>query len=66
MIISEGGKIYSRTMMALLYFICKDKRPFNIVQGKGFKRFIKELVPLYEIPCQATLKKALDGKYEIV
>lgn len=66
MIISVGGKVYSKTIMALLYFICRDKRPFNIVQGEGFKRLMKELVPLFIIPCPATLKKALDNKYEIM
>jgi len=49
----------------LLYFICKDRRPFHIVQGAGFKRLMKELVPSYKVPCPATLKKVLDDKYEI-
>jgi len=66
MIISVGGKVYSKTIMALLYFICRDKRPFNIVQGEGFKRLMKELVPLFIILCPATFKKALDNKYEIM
>lgn len=51
--------------MALVYFICHDRRPFNIVQGDGFKRLMRELVPSYKIPSPATLKKVLDNKYEI-
>lgn len=66
MIISVGGKVYSKTIMTLLYFTCRDKIPFNIDQGEGFKRLTKELTPLFIIPCPATLKKALDNKYEIM
>lgn len=62
---SEGGLLHSKTTMTLLYFICKDRRPFHIVQGAGFKRLMKELVPSYKVPCPATLKKVLDDKYEI-
>jgi len=51
--------------MSLVYFICNDRRPFNIVQGAGFKRLMRELVPSYKIPFPATLKKVLDNKYEI-
>jgi len=43
--------------MYLLYFICKDYRPFAVV--------FKELAPSYKIPSVTTLKKALDNKYEV-
>lgn len=51
--------------MCLLYFICKDYRPFAVVEGEGFKRLIKELAPSYKIPSVTTLKNALDNKYEV-
>lgn len=51
--------------MYLLYFICKDYRPFAVVEGEGFKRLIKELAPSYKIPSVTTLKNALDEKYEV-
>lgn len=51
--------------MCLLYFICKDYRPFAVVEGEGFKRLIKELAPAYKIPSVITLKNTLDNKYEV-
>jgi len=51
--------------MCLLYFICKDYRPFAVVEGEGFKRLIKELAPSYKIPSVTTLKNTLDNKYEV-
>lgn len=51
--------------MFLLYFVCKDYRSFAVIEGEGFKRLIKELVPSYKIPSITTLKKTLDKKYEV-
>ncbi|KAL4097510.1 hypothetical protein QTP88_022283 [Uroleucon formosanum] len=51
--------------MYLLYFICKDYRPFAVVEGEGFKRLIKELAPYYKMPSVITLKNTLDNKYEV-
>lgn len=51
--------------MCLLYFICKDYRPFAVVEGEGFKRLFKEMAPSYKIPSVTTLKNVLDDKYEV-
>ncbi|KAL4090121.1 hypothetical protein QTP88_025020 [Uroleucon formosanum] len=62
---AEGGFNHRKITMCLLYFICKDYRPFAVVEGEGFKRLIKELAPAYKIPSVITLKNTLDNKYEV-
>lgn len=65
MLFSEGGTRHNIITNCVLYFICKDRRPFHIVNGEGFKRLMKEIVPSYKIPSETTLKKRLDEKYEV-
>lgn len=62
---SDGGSKYNQIILCLIYFICKDIRPFNVVQGEGFKRLIKELAPTFSIPSSSFLKKKLTEKYEV-
>ncbi|XP_008180283.1 zinc finger BED domain-containing protein 1-like [Acyrthosiphon pisum] len=62
----EGGYRHSKITMSLLYFICKDKRPFHVIDGKGFQHLLKELSPSYKIPCATTLKQLLDNKYDVM
>jgi len=33
--VSEGGVRYSKITLCLLYFICKDCRPFTVIEGEG-------------------------------
>lgn len=63
---SEGGLRHSKVINCLLYFICKDKRPFYILEGQGFKKLMKELAPSFKIPSAAFMKKQLDLKYDAV
>ncbi|CAI6372824.1 unnamed protein product [Macrosiphum euphorbiae] len=62
----EGGYRHSKITMSLLYFICKDKRPFHVIDGKGFQHLLKELSPSYKIPCATTLEQLLDNKYDVM
>ncbi|XP_041109696.1 E3 SUMO-protein ligase ZBED1-like [Polyodon spathula] len=41
-----------------------DLRPISIVEGTGFKEFIKELNPLYEVPDRATVAHFVRLQYE--
>uniref|UniRef100_A0A6P7H793 Zinc finger BED domain-containing protein 1-like isoform X1 n=1 Tax=Diabrotica virgifera virgifera TaxID=50390 RepID=A0A6P7H793_DIAVI len=61
----EGGLRYIRITMALLYFICKDLRPFHIIEGEGFKNLMKEVAPFYKVPSATFIKKKLAEKYEV-
>lgn len=42
---------------ALLKMIIKDFQPFKIVEDEGFKHFVQELNPSYQIPNRHTLSK---------
>lgn len=63
--VSEGGMKYSNINMCILYFICKDMRPFNVVEGEGFLKLIKELAPYYKVPSSTHFKKLLCDKYDV-
>ena len=39
-------------------------RPFNIVEGEGFLRLVKELEPTFKVPSAKYLKKRTTEKYE--
>ena len=60
----EGEARHSAITMRLLFLICKDMRPFNIVEGEGFKHLMKEVAPSYKIPSASYIKKKLREKYE--
>ncbi|CAG5056557.1 unnamed protein product [Parnassius apollo] len=59
-----GGMKYNRIVQALVFFICKYMRPFNIVEGEGFLRLVKELEPTFKVPGAKYLKKRTTEKYE--
>lgn len=64
--VSGGGVKYNNINMCILYFICKDMRPFNVVEGEGFLKLMKELAPYYKVPSSTHFKKLLCDKYDIV
>ena len=33
-------------------FICKDLRPYSVVENEGFRRMLHTLEPRYDIPCR--------------
>lgn len=63
---AEGGLRYSKIVDCLLYLICKDKRPFYMLEGEGFRRLMKELAPSFKVPSPKYIKKQLDLKYQSV
>lgn len=62
----KGGKQYSKITQIIVYFLCTDYRPFYTIQGRGFQRLIRELAPLYKIPCEETIKKVMDTKFDVI
>nr|CAD7260408.1 unnamed protein product [Timema shepardi] len=63
---SEPGIQHNLLVKCLLYFICVDKQPFHVVNGRGFQRFIKQLSPSFKIPTMDTLKQELDDTYDLM
>lgn len=57
---SDGGKDYQKLCKCLLYFICVDKRPFDIVKGRGFKKLMHQACPSFKISHVDTLKEEED------
>ena len=62
----EGGGRHAEITDSLIYFICKDTQPFTVVTGRGFKRFVKTLAPLYKLPGRNTVKDKICMKYEVM
>lgn len=61
---SVGGIRYAKIVNSLLYFICKDNRPFAVIEGEGFKHLMHELAPMFKIPSVKFIKSQLNLKYE--
>ncbi|XP_039275891.1 uncharacterized protein LOC111059093 [Nilaparvata lugens] len=53
-----GGFRHAKVTNAILYFICKDNRPFAVTEGEGFRRLMHELIPTFKIP----LVKEISGE----
>ncbi|KAJ8882278.1 hypothetical protein PR048_018766 [Dryococelus australis] len=66
LIVLEGGAQHALLTKYILYFICADKRPFDIVNGRVFKRLIKQLCPSFKIPNEGCLKEHLDQMYDVI
>lgn len=65
-LLSEGGLKYEKVTMCILYFIYRDMRPFNVIEGEGFLKLMKEVAPFYKVPSSTFIKKKLSEKYDIV
>ena len=39
-------------------------RPFNLVEGYGFKSFMKVVAPNYDIPSRTTIQKNVEAMYD--
>lgn len=61
---SEGGDKFNRITNSILFLICKDMQPFNIVNNDGFQHLMKTVVPLYKLPSRDTFSRRLDNKYK--
>nr|XP_036226948.1 uncharacterized protein LOC118682393 [Bactrocera oleae] len=56
--ISQYGDMGSkgiRLTNIILYMICKDSQPFQIVENEGFLNLMKTACPLYKVPSRFTL-----------
>ncbi|KAL1514400.1 hypothetical protein ABEB36_003661 [Hypothenemus hampei] len=51
-------------MPYLLYMICKDSQPFNIVENEGFQYFTKIIAPQYKLPSRNSITRWIDDKYD--
>ncbi|KAK9751846.1 THAP domain [Popillia japonica] len=62
----DGGSKNVKLTEALVKFVVQDNLPFNIVEGKGFLSFMKEVAALYKVPTRNTIKNNIDRKNEVV
>lgn len=49
---------------AIVNFIIMDNKSFSTVEGKGFIQLMREVCPLYKVPCREAIKVRIDEKYE--
>lgn len=62
---SENGAKGIRLTNAILFMICKDSQPFQMVENEGFLNLMKAAAPLYKVPSRHTFKKMLENRYEV-
>lgn len=63
---SVNGTKGVRLTNAILYMICKDSQPFQIVENEGFLNLMKTAAPLYKVPSRHTFKRMLENRYEVI
>ncbi|XP_055909811.1 zinc finger BED domain-containing protein 4-like [Eupeodes corollae] len=61
----DGGSKWEKLTLSILFFISKDMRPFNVVEGEGFLKLMKEAAPLYKVPSSTFFKNKLAEKYDV-
>jgi hypothetical protein len=60
--LSHKSKRYKELTRGLLNFVVRDVRPFNVIEGKGFRAFMNLAVPEYVLPSNSTITKLSDHK----
>lgn len=63
---ADTGSRGVRLTNAILYMICKDSQPFQMVENEGFLNLMKVTAPLYKVPSRLTLKKMVENKYDVI
>ena len=48
---------YEQHTRKLALMCARDLRPLGIVEGEGFKEFVKSIAPTYTVPSRKTVKK---------
>ncbi|KAH8378103.1 hypothetical protein KR093_009319 [Drosophila rubida] len=49
----------------LVYFLCRDKQPLEIIRGEGFKRFTQVLCPTFQLPSIDQLRACIAQKAQL-
>lgn len=63
---AETGAKGVRLTNAILYMICKDSHPFQIVENEGFLNLMKVSAPFYKVPSRFTMKRLLENKFIVI
>lgn len=58
--LSHNSKCHKELTRGLLNFVVRDVRPFNVIEGKGFRAFMNLAVPEYVVPSNSTKTRLSD------
>lgn len=61
---SKNSARWKSATVALTEFVIKDGRPTHMVECEGFREFVKEICPEYEVPSRFTITKRMEKMYE--
>lgn len=64
--VAEDGTRHCKITQSHVNFITKDCMPFSVVGGVGFRRLMKETVPLFKLPTRNTIKSLIVKKYDVL
>ena len=62
---SKNSTKWKAATDALTKFVIKDGRPANMIECEGFKEFVHEICPEYEVPCKVTINNRMEKMYEV-
>lgn len=60
--IAANGERAQSIPEALLFWIARDKMPYETVNKEGFRYFASVLEPLWKVPCRDTVTRHLSSK----
>ncbi|XP_066590528.1 E3 SUMO-protein ligase ZBED1-like [Prorops nasuta] len=61
-----GGQKSNEITNAIMFMIAKDNCPLNIVEREGFKKLMKVIAPMYQIPSRKNITKLIEEKYNLL
>ncbi|XP_008552102.1 zinc finger BED domain-containing protein 4-like [Microplitis demolitor] len=59
---ASNGDKNKQITQSIAEMICRDRLPYSMVEGTGFKKLMKTVVPLYTVPCRKTISDLIDTK----
>ncbi|XP_046590212.1 E3 SUMO-protein ligase ZBED1-like [Neodiprion lecontei] len=61
---APNGDKSKQITQTIAEMITRDSLPYSMVEGIGFKKLMKTVAPLYNVPCRKTITELIDTKYE--
>lgn len=61
-----GGRKYTKITNAILFMICHDYQPVNIVENEGFIELMHTVCDFYKLPSRKTVATLIDNKYNVL
>ncbi|XP_066599447.1 E3 SUMO-protein ligase ZBED1-like isoform X2 [Prorops nasuta] len=62
----DGGSQFNKITNLILFMLAKDILPYRTVEKEGFLLLMKNIAPLYKVPCRKTITELMADKYSVL